>query len=129
VPDIDSDYPDAPPMYVIITKYLACKTADGQYKNGELLPRRMQIAEEFGVHPTTAERGLRLLMYLGYAWPTTSGAYTAHMPEEPVLSHGGLPPDARHILDTIIAYLQAIESKIDLLLAHLEIPTPSPPTN
>jgi len=32
VPDIDSDHPDAPPMYVIIAKYLACKVADGDYK-------------------------------------------------------------------------------------------------
>jgi DNA-binding transcriptional regulator YhcF (GntR family) len=129
VPGIDSDHPDTPPMYVIIAKYLACKVADREYKDGEILPHRTQVAGDFGVHPTTAERGLRLLMHLGYAWPTTSGGYTAHMPEEPVLSHGRLPSDVRHVLDTIIAYLQAIESKIDALLARQEIPFPSPPSN
>lgn len=67
-------------------------------------------SREFGARPATAERGLRLLMHLGYAWPTTSGGYTAHMPEEPVPSHDRLPSDLRHVLDTIIAYLQAIES-------------------
>jgi DNA-binding transcriptional regulator YhcF (GntR family) len=129
VPDIDSDYPDAPPMYVIIAKYLACKVADHEYKDGQILPRRTQVAGQFGVHPTTAERGLRLLMHLGYAWPTTNGGYAAHMPEEPILLHGRLPSDARHVLDTIIAYLQAIELKVDLVLARQGIPSPSPPSN
>ena len=129
MPDIDSDYPDAPPMYVIIAKYLACKITDREYKDGQTLPHRTQVAEDFGVHPTTAERGLRLLMHLGYAWPATSGGYTAHMPEEPVLSHCRLPSDVRHALDTITAYLQAIESKIDLLLDRTKIPFPSPPLN
>jgi DNA-binding IclR family transcriptional regulator len=116
-------------MYVIIAKYLACKVADREYEDGQVLPHRTQVAGQFGVHPTTAERGLRLLMHLGYAWPTTSGRYTAHIPEEPILSHGSLPSDVRHILDTITAYLQAVESKIDLLLARQGIPSPSPPPN
>ena len=122
--DLSDDHPDAPPMYVIIAKYYACKIIDGEYKEGKILPRRTQIAEEFGVKPITAERGMRLLMHLGYAWPAIGG-YKAHMPEEPILPHGSLVP----ILDTIFRYLDSIESKTDLLLAAKEIASPSQPSN
>jgi DNA-binding transcriptional MocR family regulator len=129
--DLNDDHPDAPPMYVIIAKYYACKIADGEYKEDEILPHRTQIAEEFGVKPATAERGMRLLMHLGYAWPAIGG-YKVHMPEEPVLPHGSLVPilDAIfHFLDSIKSKLESVESKIDLLLAAEKIPFPSPPSN
>lgn len=119
--DLNDDYPDAPPMYVIIAKYYAFKIIDGEYKEDEPLPHRAQIAEEFGVKPATAERGMRLLMHLGYAWPA-AGGYKVHMPEEPILPNERLVT----MLNTIFRLLESIESKIDLLLASMNIPSPSP---
>jgi DNA-binding GntR family transcriptional regulator len=62
--DLLHDDPDYPPLYAEICTYYIDKIHSGCIKPGQLLPPARRIAEQHGVSPSTARRGLRLLSTL-----------------------------------------------------------------
>jgi DNA-binding GntR family transcriptional regulator len=79
--DLLHDDPDYPPLYAEICTYYIDKIHSGCIKPGQLLPPARRIAEQHGVSPSTARRGLRLLSTLGWAKPVPGYPYMALMPE------------------------------------------------